>query len=104
MDTRGISVMVRTDLILPAFPKASSPKHPLSVRGCDVRLRISWPSAGDDMDNLACEFSAVPDMVLRLHAPVQAEHARTVWRGAFKRTFIEYSYILLPLIKNVERF
>lgn len=47
-----------------------------SMRGDDVRSSISQPEAGDDMDNLACEFSPALDMVLRLHAPLQVRHAR----------------------------
>lgn len=46
------------------------------MRGDDVRSSISQPEAGDDMDNLACEFSPALDMVLRLHAPLQVRHAR----------------------------
>lgn len=33
------------------------------------------PNRGDDMDNLAREFSPALDMVLRLHAPLQVRHA-----------------------------
>lgn len=44
----------------------------------DVRSSISQPEAGDDMDNLSCEFSPALDMVLRLHAPLQVRHARDV--------------------------
>lgn len=53
---------------------------PLRVPPCpftrgDVRSSISQPGAGDDMDNLACEFCPALDMVLRLHAPLQVWHA-----------------------------
>lgn len=46
------------------------------MRADDVTSSISQPEAGDDMDNLACEFSPALDMVLRLHAPLQVRHAR----------------------------
>lgn len=53
---------------------------PLQVPPCpftrgDVRSSISQPGAGDDMDNLVCEFCPALDMVLRLHAPLQVWHA-----------------------------
>lgn len=53
---------------------------PLQVPPCpftrgDVRSSISRPGAGDDMDNLVCEFCPALDMVLRLHAPLQVWHA-----------------------------
>lgn len=54
---------------------SSHPSVP-SMSGDDVRSSISQPEAGDDMDNLACEFSPTLDMVLRLHAPLQVRHAR----------------------------
>lgn len=46
------------------------------MKADDVTSSISQPEAGDDMDNLACEFSPALDMVLRLHALLQVRHAR----------------------------
>ncbi|KAG7503665.1 hypothetical protein JOB18_042708 [Solea senegalensis] len=51
--------------------KGTSPHVSLHERGDDVRSTISSLGAGDDMDNLACEFS----LVLRFHAPLQVRHA-----------------------------
>ncbi|KAK5860761.1 hypothetical protein PBY51_022220 [Eleginops maclovinus] len=52
------------------------PPCPPPHDGDDVRSSISQPEAGDDMDNLPCEFSPALDMVLRLHALLQVRHAR----------------------------
>lgn len=86
MSTGGIDVTTSTDSTFQAAspPVLSYPtrRAPLpnpsvpAVSGDDVRSSISQPEAGDDMDNLACEFSPTLDMVLRLHAPLQVRHAR----------------------------
>ena len=76
----GYNLMISTDTTFPAAePPAAPTPGPLSTpsaRPDDVRPSISQPDAGDDTDNLACEFSPASDMVLRLHAPVQLLHAK----------------------------
>ncbi|KAJ4932859.1 hypothetical protein JOQ06_029699, partial [Pogonophryne albipinna] len=70
-------------------PSPFSPPHD----GDDVRSSISQPGAGDDMGNLACEFSPALDMVteVQLSAPTSClkglHHMSTAQRKGFWSVF-----------------